>query len=148
MNDVGINESKTFADLVDLFAREAQTLVRFWRFASTARYEGFHNVATMFERMAQNQLTVVEGHLDFLRNISDPLTGEPLGPTEDNLRAALAAETESATALYPSVALTAATEGFASLASWFQTIAMSKDANVHKIQNALNGDSSTPEVRA
>jgi rubrerythrin len=145
MND--LTESRTLENLVDLFAREAQTLIRYWRFASTARHEGFDITATLFERLAQNQVTLVEGHLDFLRNIGDPLSGQPLGPTQDNLRAALVAETESATALYPSVALIAATEGFASLASWFQTMAISKDVNVKRIESALEGASGNSEVQ-
>jgi rubrerythrin len=145
MND--FTESRTLENLVDLFAREAQTLVRYWRFASTARHEGFHTAATLFDRLAQNQVTLVEGHLDFLRNIGDPLSGKPLGPTQDNLQAALAAETESATALYPSVARVAATEGFASLASWFQTMAVSKNANAERIESALSCTSENPEVR-
>lgn len=145
MNDLA--ESTTLDNLVDLFAREAQTLIRYWRFASTARHEGFHAAATLFERLAQNQITMVEGHLDFLRNIGDPLSGLPLGPTQDNLRAALAAETESATELYPSVARTAAAQGFASMASWFETMAISKDAIARRIESALNATTGNSEVR-
>src|SRR5215510_3191397 len=87
-----INDSKTLKNLIELFAKEAQMLIRYRRFASTARHEGFPMVAEMFDRLSQNQTLLVEGHLDFLRTVGDPLSGLPLGPTTHNLNAALAAE--------------------------------------------------------
>jgi rubrerythrin len=135
-------ESRTLQNLIELFAREAQTLILYRRFASTAQHEGFPAVAELFERLAQNQTVLVEGHLDFLRMACDPLSGLPLGQTDDNLKAALAGE-EASGVLYPSAARTAEKEGYVDLASWFQTLAASKKAHRGQIVLALRQSSET-----
>lgn len=129
-------ESETPQNLALMFAREAQTLVRYRRFATTARHEGFSAVTTLFERLAQNQVVLVEGHLDFLRDLADPLTNLPLGLSRDNLEAALASELEEASAIYPALARTAEAEGYAALASWFRTLARTKSSNALRVADA------------
>lgn len=136
---IHLDESRTVRNLAELFARDAQALVCFRRFARTARQEGFPKIASLFERLAQSQEILVDGHLDFLREVGDPITGLPLGSTQENLRAALNTELEDARDLYPSAARTAASEGFAALASWFNTLAASRDADIRRIESALSG---------
>ena len=46
-----------------------------------------------------------------------PVTDEPVGPTEDNLRSAIAGETYEYTEMYPGFARTARDEGFDEVAS-------------------------------
>jgi rubrerythrin len=128
--------SGTLRNLLEFFAREAQILVRYRRFASTAKHEGFGAVADLFERLAQNQNVFIEGHLDYLRSVSDPLSELPLGRTVDNLSAALATE-EEAVVLYPSAWHTAGAEGFVDIASWFQTLAESKREQRDRLAQAL-----------
>lgn len=135
---IDFNDSITLSNMVDLFAREAQTLVRYQAFAKAAKFEGFPEIATVFDRMAQNQYQLVGGHLDFLRTVCDPLTSLPLGSTNENLHAALSAETEETDRVYPDVAHTAMEEGFPSVASWFQTLASTKKNNVERLQNAID----------
>lgn len=139
-----LRESKTLKHLTELFAREAQTLLCYHRFASTAKHEGFPAIAELFERLAQNQNVLVEGHLDFLRTVGDPLSGLPLGHTGDNLNAALADE-EEAERLYPLAVRTAESEGFADIASWFQTLAASKKAHRERITSGMRQSSATGE---
>ena len=139
-----IKNSRTLKNLVELFANEAQTLIRYQRFASTARHEGFQTIAEMFERLSQNQTIVVEGHLDFLRNISDPLSGLPLGPTTDNLNAALAAEATSQD-IYSSATRMAEDEGFVDIASWLRSTAASKRIHQERISAAVKEISETGE---
>lgn len=134
---VPANTPTTLTNLVDSFARDAQTLVRYRRFANTAKHEGLPAVAALFERLAQAQAVVVEGHFDFIRNVGDPLTSLPLGSTRDNLHAALAAEREEADDLYRTVAGVAEAEGFASVASWFHTVAAVKKNNLARIESLL-----------
>lgn len=139
-----LKESRTLKNLIDLFAREAQALVRYRLFASTAKYEGFPEVAELFERLTQQQSVLVEGHLDFLRTVGDPLSGLPLGHTNHNLDAALASEDESET-LYPLAARTAENEGFVDIASWFQTLAASKKSHCNRIASEIRRISETGE---
>ena len=124
-------------NLISAFAREAQVLIRYRRFAKTARYEGMSATAALFERLADDQSIVVEGHLDFLRDFADPLTRLPLGSTQDNMQAALASEIDDGSELYPAFARTAAAEGFAALASWFLTLARAKSDNANRIQSLV-----------
>lgn len=139
-----LKESKTLKNLIELFSREAQTLICYRRFASTARHEGFPAIAELFERLAQSQAILVEGHLDFLRTVGDPLSGLPLGHTGDNLTAALASEEESCR-LYPSAARTAENEGFADIAGWLQTLAASKGVHSNYLTVAMRQSSDVGE---
>ena len=143
------NESQTFAQLIQLFAREAQTLFRYERFAATADFEGNKEAAALFKRLAQNQSVIVHGHLDLLRDFSDPVSGLPLGSTADNLSAALAAEEHEGSTLYGAAASLADAEGMTSVASWLRTLALSKQNSaariraVHSRLEVLNGSQAT-----
>lgn len=137
-----LKESRTVKNLIELFAREAQTLICYRRFASTAKHEGLPAVAEMFERLAQNQTVLVEGHLDFLRMVGDPLSGLPLGHTGDNLHAALAGE-DSSGELYQLAARTAEGEGLVDIASWLQSTAASKRLHQRRISEAMTGSKET-----
>jgi rubrerythrin len=139
-----LKESRTLKNLIDLFAREAQILIRYGLFASTAKHEGFPEVAELFNNLTQHQRVLVEGHLDFLRTVGDPLSGLPLGHTNHNLDAALAGEDEAET-LYPLAARTAENEGFVDIASWFQTLAASKKLHCKQIENHIRRISETVE---
>jgi rubrerythrin len=139
-----LKESRTLKNLIDLFSREAQILIRYRLFANTAKYEGFPEVAELFDRLTQHQSVLVEGHLDFLRTVGDPLSGLPLGHTDHNLDAALAGEDEAET-LYPLAARTAENEGFVDIASWFQTLAASKKLHCNQIANEIRRISETGE---
>ncbi|WP_049975870.1 rubrerythrin family protein [Azospirillum sp. B506] len=127
----------TLDNLVDVFARDAQTFVRYRCFASTAKHEGLPGAAALFERLAQAQAVVVEGHFDFLRQLGDPLTNLPVGATQDNLRAALTAEREEAEELCRAVATVAEAEGFPSVASWFHSVAALKRSHLLRIEGLL-----------
>jgi rubrerythrin len=137
-----LKESRTVKNLIELFAREAQALICYRRFASTARHEGFPAVAEMFERLAQNQVVLVEGHLDFLRMVGDPLSGLPLGHTSDNLDAALSGE-ESSGELYQLASRTAEGEGLVDIASWLQSTAASKRLHRQRISEAITSSKET-----
>ncbi|SRR6266436_366151 len=139
-----LKDSTTLKNLVELFAKEAQTLMRYRRFASTAKYEAFPKIAELFERLAQNQTVLVDGHLDFLRTVNDPLSGLPLGQTSDNLNAALASE-DALRRLYPLAAGTAEREGFVDIASWLRSTAASKKVHCERISAAIRESSETRE---
>ena len=96
----------------------------------------------MFERLAQNQAVLVEGHLDFLRMVGDPLSGLPLGHTRDNLGAALAGE-DSSGELYQLASRTAEGEGLLDIASWLQSTAASKRLHRQRISEALTRSKET-----
>ena len=77
------------------------------------------------------------GHLDFLKEVGDPATGEPIGKTEKNLKAAVAGETYEYTQMYPGMAKTARDEGFAELAEWFETLAKAEKSHAGRFNKGL-----------
>jgi len=60
--------------------------------------EGFNDVAAVFRSTAEGETGHAHGHLEYLEEVGDPATGKPIGPTGDNLKAAIASETHEYTA--------------------------------------------------
>ena len=62
-----------------------------------------------------------------MAEVGDPATGEPIGSTANNLKAAIAGETHEYTDMYPGMARTAREEGFDEIADWFETLQKPKE---------------------
>ena len=77
--------SKTEDNLKEAFAGESQANRRYLYFAQKADVEGYPDVAALFRSVAEGETGHAFGHFDFLREVGDPVTGVPVGPTEDNL---------------------------------------------------------------
>ena len=69
--------------------------------------------------------------------MGDPATGEPIGDTAANLKAAIAGETYEYTDMYPGMARTAREEGFEEIADWFETLAKAEKSHAGRFQKAL-----------
>ena len=108
----GLKGTKSFENLKDAFAGESQANRRYLYFARVADIEGFPDIAGLFKDTADAETGHAFGHLDFLKEVGDPATGEPIGKTEKNLKAAVAGETYEYTQMYPGMAKTARSEGF------------------------------------
>jgi len=131
--------SKTHQNLKDAFAGESQANRRYLYFAKTADVEGQPDVAGLFRDTADGETGHAHGHLDFLKAVGDPATGEPIGSTEKNLKAAVAGETYEYTEMYPGFAKTARAEGFEEIAEWFETLARAEKSHAGRFQKALDG---------
>ena len=127
----------TEQNLKDAFARECQANRRYLHFAQQADVEGCSDAAMLFRAAADGETAHALGHLRLLEALGDPDTGEPIGTTDANLRAAIAGETEEYTALYPAMAKTARDEGFDAIAEWFETLAKAERAHAGRFQRAL-----------
>ena len=130
--------TKTHANLKAAFAGESQANRRYLYFAKVADVEGYPEVAGNFRDTAEGETGHAHGHLDFLKKAGDPATGLPIGPTEKNLRAAVAGETHEYTDMYPGMAKTARAEGFAEIADWFETLAKAEKSHAGKFQAMLS----------
>ena len=62
----------------------------------------------------------------------------PLGETEWNLASALEGERQAAAEAYPEMARTARGEGFPAIASWLETLALSRSAHQARFSQAVN----------
>src|ERR1700675_3600742 len=117
-----LKDSKTEANLKVAFAGESQANRRYLYFAQKADVEGYPDVAALFRSVAEGEPGHAFGHFDFLRLVGDPVTGVPVGPTEDNLRSAIEGETYEYTEMYPGFAKTAREEGFDEIAEWLENL--------------------------
>jgi rubrerythrin len=130
--------SKTHANLKDAFAGESQANRRYLYFAKVADVEGYPDVAGLFRDTAEGETGHAHGHLDYLKRVGDPATGEPLGSTELNLKASIAGETYEYTQMYPAFAKTAREEGFEEIAEWFETLARAERSHAGRFQKGLD----------
>ena len=132
-----IQGSKTQENLKEAFASESQANRRYLYFAQKADIEGYPDVAALFRSVAEGETGHAFGHFDFLADAGDPMTDQPVGPTEDNLRSAIAGETHEYTEMYPGFARTARDEGFEEVAEWFETLARAEKSHAGRFTEGL-----------
>ena len=132
-----LKESKTAQNLKDAFAGESQANRRYLYFAQKADIEGAPDVAQVFRSTAEGETGHAHGHLEYLEEVGDPATGEPMGETEDNLKSAIHGETHEYTDMYPGMARTAREEGFEEIADWFETLAKAEKSHAGKFTRTL-----------
>jgi rubrerythrin len=130
--------SKTEENLKAAFAAESQANRRYLYFAQKADIEGYPDVSALFRSVAEGETGHAFGHLDFLAATGDPVTGEPVGSTEDNLRSAIAGETYEYTEMYPDFARTARDEGFIEVAEWLETLGRAEKSHALRFAQGLD----------
>ena len=129
--------TKTYENLKEAFAGESQANRRYLYFAQKADVEGYPDTAALFRSVAEGETGHAFGHFDFLAVVGDPVTGEPVGPTEDNLKSAIAGETYEYTEMYPGFAKTARDEGFEEVAEWLETLARAEKSHAGRFSQGL-----------
>ncbi|MDP3532710.1 MAG: rubrerythrin family protein [Alphaproteobacteria bacterium] len=134
---MSLKGSKTQENLKEAFAGESQANRRYLYFAQKADVEGYNDISTVFRSTAEGETGHAHGHLAFLEEAGDPVTGEPIGGTAANLKSAIAGETFEYTDMYPSMARTARDEGFEEIADWFETLAKAEKSHAGRFQKAL-----------
>src|SRR5260370_27085808 len=107
-----LSGTKTHDNLKEAFAGESQANRRYLYFAKVADVEGQPDIAGLFRDTAEGETGHAHGHLDYLKRVGDPATGEPIGDSHKNLKASIAGETYEYTTMYPGFAKTARDEGF------------------------------------
>ncbi len=129
--------SKTHENLKEAFAGESQANRRYLYFARQADIEGYPDIGGLFRDTAEAETGHAHGHLDFLKSVGDPATGEPIGDTAKNLASAVKGETYEYTEMYPGMARTARDEGFAEIAEWFETLARAEKSHAGRFGKGL-----------
>ncbi|EQD27967.1 Rubrerythrin [mine drainage metagenome] len=132
-----LKNSKTVDNLKAAFAGESQANRRYLYFARKADVEGYPDVAGVFRDTAEGETGHAFGHFDFLKEVGDPATGEPVGDTPTNLKSAIAGETYEYTQMYPGFAKTAREEGFEEIAEWFETMSKAEKSHAGRFAQAL-----------
>jgi rubrerythrin len=129
--------TKTHENLKYAFAGESQANRRYLYFAAKADVEGYNDVAAVFRSTAEGETGHAHGHLEYLEQVGDPVTGEPIGSTDKNLRSAIAGETHEYTDMYPGMVKVAREEGFDEIADWFERLAKAERSHANRFQKAL-----------
>jgi rubrerythrin len=130
--------SKTHANLEQAFAQESQANRRYLYFAKVADVEGYPEIANLFRDTAEGETGHAHGHLDYLKRVGDPVTGEPIGDSMKNLKASVIGETYEYTQMYPGFAKIAREEGFEEIAEWFETLARAERSHAGRFQKGLD----------
>ena len=131
--------TKSHHNLKEAFAGESQANRRYLYFARIADIEGYPDIGGLFRDTSEAETGHAFGHLDFLKEVGDPCTGEPIGSTEKNLKSAIEGETYEYTEMYPCFAKTARDEGFLELAEWFETLAKAEKSHAGRFNKGLDG---------
>src|SRR5438477_8719720 len=131
-------ESKTHQNLKDAFAGESMANRRYLYFAKQADVEGLPDIAGLFRDTAEGETGHAHGHLDYLKRVGDPATGEPIGDSAKNLKASIAGETYEYMQMYPGFAKTVREEGFTEIAEWFETLARAERSHAGRFQKGLD----------
>lgn len=106
--------TQTEKNLMAAFAGESQARNKYTFFASTAKKQGYEQIAALFLKTAENEKEHAKLWFKALSGI---------GSTEENLVAAAAGENEEWTSMYAEMARTAEEEGFLALAAQFEGVA-------------------------
>ncbi|ADP79848.1 rubrerythrin family protein [Pseudofrankia inefficax] len=130
--------TKTHTNLKEAFAGESQANRRYLYFARRADIEGLTDASSLFRDTAEGETGHAFGHMDFLAEVGDPATDQPVGSTAKNLASAVAGETYEFTAMYPGFAKDAREEGFEEIADWFATLARAEKTHAGRFQKALD----------
>jgi rubrerythrin len=130
--------TRTHENLKAAFAGESQANRRYLYFAAKADVEGQNDVAAVFRSTAEGETGHAHGHLEYLEAVGDPATDLPIGPTRQNLGAAIAGETHEYTDMYPGMAKAAREEDFEEIADWFETLAKAERSHANRFQKALD----------
>jgi len=129
--------TKSLENLKNAFAGESQANRRYLYFARVADIEGYPDMGGLFRDTSEAETGHAFGHLDFLKEVGDPVTGVPIGNTEKNLKSAIEGETYEYTEMYPGMAKTARQEGFPELAEWFETLAKAEKSHAGRFTKGL-----------
>ncbi len=105
--------------------------------ARRADIEGYPDVGGLFRDTSEAETGHAFGHLDFLKEAGDPVTGLPIGSTEQNLKSAIDGETYEFTEMYPGFAKAALGEGFEEIAEWFETLAKAEKSHAGRFTKGL-----------
>lgn len=129
--------TKSHENLKTAFTAESQANRRYLYFARQADIEGYPDMGGLFRDTSEAETGHAFGHLDFLKEVGDPVTGIPIGSTEKNLKSAVEGETYEYTEMYPGFAKTARDEGLEELSEWFETLAKAEKSHAGRFNKGL-----------
>jgi rubrerythrin len=127
---MSLKGTRTEQNILTAFAGESQARNRYTYFASTARAEGYVQMAQIFEETADQEKEHAKRLFKLLEGgeveVSAAFPAGVIGSTADNLKAAAAGENYEHSDMYPSFAAVAREEGLGEIAEIFMAIAVAE----------------------
>jgi len=121
-----VKGTRTEKNLLTSFAGESQARMRYTYFASTAKKEGYEQIAAIFTETADQEKEHAKRMFKWLEGGMVEITASYpagiIGTTGENLRAAAAGENEEWSKDYPHFADVADQEGFPDIATMYREI--------------------------
>lgn len=125
-----LKETQTEKNLVTAFAGESQARNRYSYFSSTAKKEGYVQIADIFEETANQEKEHAKRLFKFLEGgeveVAAAFPAGTIGSTLENLKASAAGENYEHSTMYPGFAQIARKEGFDAIAMVFEAIAVAE----------------------
>jgi rubrerythrin len=122
--------TQTEKNLLTAFSGESQARNRYTYFASKAKKEGYVQISEIFAETADQEKEHAKRLFKFLEGGEVEITGAfpagVIGTTLENLKDSAAGEHYEQTEMYPEFAKTAREEGFDTIASVFEAIAVAE----------------------
>ena len=130
---------QTIENLTKAFIGESQARNRYTFYASTARKEGYEQIAEIFTMTADNENEHAEWLMKMINQLKattkddysevhvEAVAPTVWGNTVENLKAAIAGETYEYTSMYPEFARVAKAEGYKDIAGRLQSIAKAEE---------------------
>lgn len=122
--------TQTEKNLMAAFAGESQARNKYTFFASKAKEEGYMQIAAIFEETANQEKEHAKRLFNLMAGGAITITGSfpagPVGTTSENLAEAAGGENYEWKEMYPGFAKTARDEGFAAIATVFESIAVAE----------------------
>jgi rubrerythrin len=132
-----LKDTKTRENLKQAFAAESMANRRYLYFARRADIEGYPDIGGLFRDTSEAETGHAFGHLDYLKEVGDPVTNAPIGDTRKNLQSAIEGETYEFTEMYPGMARQAREEGLEEIADWFETLARAEKSHAGRFTQGL-----------
>jgi len=133
-----VKGTQTEKNLMAAFAGESQARNRYTYFTSKARDEGFMQVAAVFEETANQEKEHAKRLFKLMEGGEITITGTfpagPVGTTSENLLEAAGGENYEWKKMYPGFAKTAKEEGFAAIATVFESIAVAEKQHAKRYE--------------
>ena len=130
--------TKTAENLKDAFAGESQANRRYLYFAQKADVEGYNDVSAVFRSTAEGETGHAHGHLEYLEEVGDPATGEPIGDTDAEPEGVHRRRDPRIHRHVSGHGQDRPQEGFDEIADWFETLAKAEKSHAGRFQKALD----------
>lgn len=137
-----VKGTQTEKNLLTSFAGESQARMRYTYFASTAKKEGYEQIAAIFTETADQEKEHAKRMFKWLEGGMVEITASypagVIGSTLENLKAAAAGEHEEWSLDYPKFADIADEEGFPAIAVMYRNIAVAEKGHEERYQAFVN----------